>query len=123
VGATHEQIIMALMDLQKNFVRDLESMVESGEAQNFLASLPVRKTRMQELLATARELPEPEPGDRTLYRTAQDAFADQNIALMDRLAAKIRTLPDDHDIPGIFAQLSADEEMEQLRAEFEGLYQ
>lgn len=121
-GPGHEEIIVTLINLQKEFVGDLGGMVENGRTTEFVESLSLRKEKMRELLATAEALPEPQPEDRTFYRTAQEAFADQNIALMDRLAAKIRALPEENEIRGVFARLSEDEEMELLRGKFHHLY-
>jgi hypothetical protein len=119
----HEAVVVTLMNLQKEFVRDLGAMVEEGRTTEFVESLPRRKEKLRELLAIAEALPKPQSEERSFYRNAQESFADQNIALMDRLTLKVGALPDENEIREVFARLSEDEEMELLRGKFHNLYQ
>ena len=119
----HEAVVVTLMNLQIEFVRDLGAMVETGRTAEFVESLPLRKERLRELLTAAEGLPKPQPEERAFYRNAQEDFADQNLALMDRLALKVGSLPEENKIRGVFARLSEDEEMELLREKFHNLYQ
>ena len=77
---------------------------------------------MTMLIKTAKKLPEPTDDDRMFYQIAREAYADQAIAEMDQITAKMRALPEDSEIRKIFAGLSEDEEIPELQEQFDQLY-